>query len=314
MWAAVAACGSGGKAPRAQAVTAPAATRHAKRWRLPHLRAPAAVLHDTKSDVYLVSNVVGDPLAEDDRAFISRIAPSGRVLKARFIDARQPGVELNAPRGMAIVADVLFVADLRCVRRFDRVSGQPLGAIAVPGASLLTGLAVDAAGKVYVSDSALQQGRDGLQATGTDALYRLDKEERFVPLTATPTLAHPKGMVFHQGTLYVASFGAGQVLALSPKGELLATHQAPVGGLDGLVVSDKGEFWVSSWEASALLSLAPSGRFRARHEGLRSPAGIAFDARRGRLLVPHFTARALSVVSVPGSANANKASKERRGL
>jgi hypothetical protein len=40
-------------------------------------------------------------------------------------------VVLNAPKGLALSADTLFVADIDHVRLFDRVSGAPKGHIKV---------------------------------------------------------------------------------------------------------------------------------------------------------------------------------------
>ena len=40
---------------------------------------PESVLHDEAADVYLVSNINGEPLEEDGNGFISRLSPDGDV-------------------------------------------------------------------------------------------------------------------------------------------------------------------------------------------------------------------------------------------
>lgn len=60
------------------------------------LSGPEWVLRDTVGDVYLVSNVNGQPAAMDDNGFVS---PEGDVTALRWIDGQQANVTLNAPKG-----------------------------------------------------------------------------------------------------------------------------------------------------------------------------------------------------------------------
>ena len=111
------------------------------------LETPESVLWDEKADIYLVSNINGDPSAHDGNGFISRITPEGRMETLKWIDGATPGVRLNAPKGLAIVGDTLYVADIDTVRAFHRVTGQPLGARAVPGSTFLNDLAAGPDGR-----------------------------------------------------------------------------------------------------------------------------------------------------------------------
>ena len=42
------------------------------------LNTPECAIHDEKADIYIVSNINGNPLGEDKAGFISRVAPSGK--------------------------------------------------------------------------------------------------------------------------------------------------------------------------------------------------------------------------------------------
>ena len=103
---------------------------------------PESALHDPEADVYLVSNINGGPGDRDDNGFISRVSPDGQVLDLKWIDGADPGVTLHAPKGSAVYGDRFYVADIDVVRRFDRTSGAPLGAWAVPNAGFLNDVAV----------------------------------------------------------------------------------------------------------------------------------------------------------------------------
>ena len=117
------------------------------------LNTPECAIHDEKADIYIVSNINGNPLGKDKAGFISRVAPSGKILDLKWIDGSAEGITLNAPKGLAIVGDTLYAADVNAVRKFDRVSGKPTGVIELKGSSFLNDLASGPDGKVYVSDS-----------------------------------------------------------------------------------------------------------------------------------------------------------------
>src|SRR2546426_4066753 len=74
---------------------------------------PESIFYEARSDIYLVSNINGDPTAADGNGFISRVAPDGRILELKWIDGTRPGVRLNAPKGMAVAGDTLYVSDIR---------------------------------------------------------------------------------------------------------------------------------------------------------------------------------------------------------
>ncbi|HLU47138.1 MAG TPA: hypothetical protein VK116_03610, partial [Planctomycetota bacterium] len=93
------------------------------------LHTPESALHDPVADVYLISNINGSPFGEDGKGYIARIAPDGEILVEKWIDGETADTTLNAPKGMAIVGDVLWVADVNVVRRFDRESGAPRGEV-----------------------------------------------------------------------------------------------------------------------------------------------------------------------------------------
>ena len=67
------------------------------------LNTPECAIHDEKADIYIVSNINGNPLGKDKAGFISRVAPSGEILELKWIDGGAEGVTLNAPKGLAIV-------------------------------------------------------------------------------------------------------------------------------------------------------------------------------------------------------------------
>lgn len=250
---------------------------------------PESVLHDPAADVYLVSNINGGPLAKDDNGFISRLSPAGEMLALRWIDGATDRVTLNAPKGMALLGDTLFVADIDAVRLFHRESGEPLGERAVPGATFLNDLAVGPDGTLYVTDSGLRAGAEGFEDSGTDALYRFVGGEP-VPVVSGPALGRPNGIVVTPEGVTVVTFGSGAVYRVDPATGARTDLPIPEQGqLDGVVRLGDGALLISSWRAGALYRLGTDGVYAVVVDSVPAPADIGYDATRGHVLVPLFT-------------------------
>jgi hypothetical protein len=258
---------------------------------------PESVLYDDADDVYLVSNVNGAPSAVDDNGFISPVAPDGTVLELKWIDGASPDVELNAPKGMTIIGDTLYVADISAVRRFDRTSGASLGAIDIPGATFVNDLAATRDGRVIVSDSGVVFSDSGTEDTGSAAVYMMDTDGGLTKI-ASDNLDRPNGVLdsrAHDGLL-VAPFGGNVVYLLDEDGERVDVAELPTGGLDGLMETADGDLLVSSWEGSAVYRVTPEGVISTVADELPAPADIGWDEGRGLLLVPLFTTNAVVIL------------------
>ena len=255
------------------------------------LATPESVLHDQEADVYLVSNINGNPLDEDDNGFISRVSPGGEVLELRWIDGAGDAVTLNAPKGMAISGDSLFVADVGCVRIFHRTEGVALGEVCIPGADFLNDMATDPRGAVHVTDTGMRAGAAGFEPSGSDAVWRLDAGGAATAVARGTELGGPNGIAFGPQGAVVVTFASGEVYRLQPDG----TRESVVPGvasrqLDGVVFTPEGGLLVSSWGESAVLRVAPDGALSPAVENVEAPADIGFDATRSRVLIPLFMA------------------------
>jgi sugar lactone lactonase YvrE len=251
------------------------------------LSTPESVLYDAETDTYLVSNINGAPTDKDNNGFIAELSPDGAVVKAKLVAGGENGATLNAPKGMALVKGVLYVADIDTLRLFDRKTGAPKGEVPVKGASFLNDLSAGPDGKVYFTDSGLSPK---FEASGTDALYVLEpgKTPKVKALLRSKDLPHPNGIVATKDTLYVNFFGAGEVRTYDLKGKAKGeAMKTPAGGLDGLVLVGD-DVLVSSWDGKAVYRGKAGGEFTAVLSDVTAPADIGFDTRRHRVLVPRF--------------------------
>ena len=247
---------------------------------------PESVLYDTDSDVYLVSNINGEPLGADDNGFIAKVSPDGTISEAKWIDGAKDNVKLDAPKGMGITGGTLYVADINVVRQFDAKTGEPKGDIKIDGATFLNDVAVAPDGGVYVSDSGLDAK---FQTTGTDAIYHISKDGKVKPVIKDKTLGAPNGIAAgSDGSVWAVTFQTGEIYQINAKGKKVSPQKLPQGQLDGIVMLDGGEVLVSSWAGSSVYRGKPGGEWKAVVENVKSPADIGWDSKRKRLLIPSF--------------------------
>ncbi|MFM1871361.1 MAG: hypothetical protein RL398_783 [Planctomycetota bacterium] len=250
---------------------------------------PESVLHDAVDDVYLVSNIHGGPLAKDDNGYIARIDPVSGAGERYWIQGGRDGVTLHAPKGMALVGDVLWVADIDVVRKFDRKTGRPLGHVAIPGAGFLNDVAADVDGTVFVTDTGLDAA---FAKSGTDAIWRIAGDGTATALAKGTELAQPNGIVAKDGGCYVVSWADGSFYQVDGQGRRTPLAKAPSGGLDGLVrvVAADGSvaYYATSWESKGVVRFDVTGGCTVLPTTLEQPADCAYDAGRRLLVVPLF--------------------------
>jgi hypothetical protein len=241
-------------------------------------QSPESAVFDAVADVYLISNVSGGPADADNDGFISKVSPDGSLLELKWIDAATSKTTLNAPKGMALVGDTLFVADIDVVRAFDRSSGKALGDVAIPSATFLNDVA---------------------------AVYVIDAQRSVKTLAQGPELGQPNGLVAEKSGVLVATV-TGELYRLDREGKKALLGQ-PGLGLDGMVQTPGGRLIVSSWESSSVLLSkappAPPGELEPFITELTSPADLGYDTRRRQLIVPLFKENALYIQELPGDVN-----------
>ncbi len=239
---------------------------------------PESVFFDIANDVYYVSNINGSPFDKDGNGFISKVKPDGTIVELKWLDG------LDAPKGMAAIGNTLYVADIDVVRTYDISAARQNGQIPIEGATFLNDVAV-MSGVVYVSDSGLKPGEGGFAPSGTDAVWAIDKGGNATVRVKDAGLNRPNGLIGTDALLMV-TFGAAELRkVLDGKADVIAT--LPKGALDGIVVY-LDDVYVSSWECQCVYKGTVKGEFAPVIENVKAPAGIGWDSRRKRILIPQF--------------------------
>ena len=250
---------------------------------------PESVKWDSAQDVYFVSNINGAPNAKDGNGFISRVGPAGMVTDSVFIKG------LNAPKGMALVHDTLWVADIDVVRAYNARTAAPIATVQVPGAVFLNDIAAAPDGSLYVTDTAIRFGAKGPEHVGTDQIFRIAPDHKVSVAVKSDTLARPNGITWDAANqrFVVVPFGGKTLVAWKPGSNATTALGSGAGQFDGVeIVHD--DIYVSSWADSSVYRFS-HGQGTRVITGVASPADIGYDAKRNRILIPIFTGNRIEI-------------------
>ena len=280
------------RAPRVEGVSVGLAEPNARFvTTIAGLRNPESVRYDSTKDVFFISNMSGYGSVKDGDGYIVRASAGDPKQAAIFIQGGANGVTLDAPKGMAIAGDTLWVADIDKLRGFDRTSGAPLATIdfAPQGAILLNDVAAGA-GELRVTDTGIRMDDKGNYVVGPSRVFAVGAGAAIRVVATDAVVKQPNGVAWDAANRrwIVVSFDpfSWNVMALSASdtGHTLLSREKQ-GRLDGVEVLPTGGILYSSW-ADSSIHLLEGGRDRQVIREVISPAGIGFDTRRGRVAIP----------------------------
>ena len=287
-----AACGggerAGGSADSAAAAadtSAPAGPTATPVATVDSLDGPEAVRWDPDQKLWFVSNVNGDPSAKDNNGYVSRLNADGSTDSLKFIVGGRTRVTLNAPKGLALVGDTLWVADIDAVRGFNRKSGAVVANIRVANAKFLNDIAVGPDG-IYVTDS------------GLNVVFRIDGRtvSTAIKFDGEPG---PNGITWDSGgrRFVIVPFGDKAISAWAPGDSTPQKIGEGPGMQDGIEEFGAGRFLVTAW-ADSSLSLLSEGKMTKLAGNLPGAADLGYDRESGKVVVPQLTENKVQIFQV----------------
>jgi sugar lactone lactonase YvrE len=292
----LAACGGGGDDAADAPITEPTQVSVTEGF-----ATPESVLWDAGQQVWFVSNINGGPTDKDDNGYISRLTADGVVETLQWVSGGRNGVTLNAPKGMAIVEDLLWVTDIDALRAFDRGTGDLMASMEFgEQARFLNDIASDVEGTLYITDTGIAIGPDGMIRPGPDRIFKV-ADGMMEVLAEGAELEGPNGIAWDaaNGRLIVVSFAGTSLKTVSPDGEIgeLGTG---VGGHDGVEILADGRVIVSSWEGGSVFVVGMSGAENTvLVSGLDAPADIGLDRARNLVAIPLFNQNRVEFWRIP---------------
>jgi len=222
-------------------------------WEIDNLNTPESVLYDTQRDIVFLSNVNGAPTDKNNEGYISVLNLQGEMLNKYWVTG------LNAPKGLGIYNDILYVTDIDTLLGININNGRIEQRYYSSKAKFLNDIIIDANGIVYVSDM------------GTSSIYRL-KDNEFAVWLQSDKLENPNGLYLENDHLIVASWGRmadessmnalGHLKIVSIKDKSINSlgDGTPVGNLDGIEADGNGNFYVTDWVEGALFLIQRNGQ------------------------------------------------------
>ena len=282
----------------ADTAAAPAAESYSLISSITGFSTPEAARYDGEQDVWFVSNIEGAPAARDNNGFISRLRPDGTIDSLRFIAGGRDGVTLNAPKGLLVVGDTLWVADLDVARAFNTRTGAAIGAVTVRGATMLNDLARGPDGAVYVTDTGLEFGVEGAQQQPS-RIYRIGDMQASQALEHE-SLRGPNGIAWdgNRSAFLIGSYLGDSVFTWSAGDTVPRGVVGGPGQWDGLATLPDGRVLMSSWADSSIYVLDGSSASKVI-SGVAAPAAIGVDPQRMQVAIPSLTGNTVELYRIP---------------
>jgi hypothetical protein len=268
-------------------------------WSTSGFEAPESVLlyennSENEKPFYLVSNVSGNPSEKDGRGWISKLSVDGKIQVKKFSQG------LNAPKGMAEIKGLVYVADIDRVVCFRISNGKKMCETNIPGAKFLNDINFIYGSAVIVSD------------TMTNKLSVVDQSKQKTWLDDAK-LESPNGITrSHKGdSLLIASWGPGMKddFSTTALGRILEINKdtrkitqwssARLGNLDGIAVDGPDAVIVSDWMAGKVYRVKKNGECTTVLEGLKGAADFSFNNKSRTLVIPLMLENKVNAYKLP---------------
>ena len=252
---------------------------------------PESVRYDPDQDRFFVSSMMGPGSAKDGLGYISRIDAEKLNGAERFIESGREGVTLNAPKGMALQGDTLWVADIDVLRGFDRRTGAPVANIELAGAGavMLNDVAIGPDGSIHVTDTGIAMTPKGVLYRGGDKILAIAPGRVVSVVAQGKELGRPNGITWDpDGKRWiVVSFDpfVSELYSIAPGSRERKLIARGKGKFDGVERLGDGRILVTSWSDSAL-HVFDDGEDRLMIRELWQPADLGVDTRRQRVAIP----------------------------
>ena len=192
----------------------------------PGLITPESVLHHAGDKIIYVANINENPWEKDGNGFISVLSESGEITNLKWATG------LDAPKGMGVVDEHLYVTNIDEVVKIDRNSGKVLARFGHPLAENLNDIAVSPDNRIFISDS---KG---------SCIFELKGDKLEILLNSTEVKAS-NGLCV-DGKILLAG-QRNRIAAIDLETMEVTTFISNTGSIDGLVAMGDGTFLISDW-------------------------------------------------------------------
>jgi len=258
------------------------------------MKTPESVRYDADLDAYFVSNINGNPSMKDGNGFIVQIDAGNTSSVKVLVQGGKNGATLNAPKGLAVVGDTLWVADIDAVRAFNKRTGAVIANLDLRPmkATFLNDVVAGPNGVIYITDTGIKFDAKGATThPGQDQIFKVVGRKVSVAVKSDSALKSPNGIAWDRanGRFVLGPFADKTVSGWKDGDSTVTPIATGPGAYDGVEVLSDGRILVSSWTDSSVNVIA-NGALRKVVANVDGPADIGVDTKRNVLAVPRFTA------------------------
>ena len=248
------------------------------KWIVDGLNQPESAIYDEKSNAIYVSNINGKPLDLDENGYITKISVDGQILEKKWVSG------LDAPKGMALFDDYLFVADVNKIWKIS-FKDKKKESFAINDAGFLNDLISDKNGTIYASDMFKNR------------IYSLKNDDINI-WKQSKLLFSPNGLLIEWDHLVVACWGKiKEGFQTEVKGKLIKIdlktreikrffNTRPVGNLDGIVFNKDNGYLATDWVEGKLFTINKKGIVVASQKINEGAADLEILMHKKLILVP----------------------------
>lgn len=228
---------------------------------------PESVLFHEQSNIFFVSNINGNPTEKDNNGFISKINENGEIIDFKWV------TNLDAPKGMCIFENKLYVTDITKIYIIDILTSEYIDFFEIPDAKFLNDLTADSTGRIYFSDM-----QDNKIYTFFDNKTQLLEIEN---------LDSPNGLFYENNKIYIGCSNYIIEYDIQTKKSKIIIENT--GAIDGITKIDNNTFIISNWEGNIKIirNNNISNLFTSKVKDLKT-ADFEFVKNKNILLVPTF--------------------------
>lgn len=234
------------------------------------LNVPESSFYNSADQTIYVSNICGMHNVKDSTGYISKLTAEGKFIQKEWVKG------LNAPKGINIWKDRLYVTDINEVLEIDLKTAQILKRYSHSKVTAVNDVAIDSKGRVYITD------------TKTNCIFYVGKDSLEI-FIQSDDINRVNGAWVYNNQLLCGS--KNNLIAIDLKTKNIRTLADSTGYLDGIVSVGKNKIVVSDWKGKVqqidigksmhtLLNTTPAGIYAA---------DLGYIASQKILLVPTFS-------------------------
>lgn len=196
-------------------------------WVINNLDSPESVIASSDSSFLYVSNVNGAGTDKDGDGYISIVSLDGKIIEKKW------AMGLDAPKGLAILNNILYIADIDQLVLIDTKTAELISRIPVPEAKFLNDVArVD--DTILVSDSA------------TATIHQFHEGKLSVWMQDS-RLNGVNGIQQSGNDVLITTMESGSLYKANKSNKRLSKVAGDMKNADGIGILKDGSYFISSW-------------------------------------------------------------------